>query len=66
MLYYEGKWYDNTDECTIREQDKTFTTFSNGKKFITFEIEQKINNYNQYKSERIKAKIEYNRRLETK
>lgn len=63
MFYYNSKWYDNNGECTITEQGKTFTIFSNGQKFMTFEVEQKINNYNQYETERIKAKLEYNRRF---
>jgi hypothetical protein len=63
MLYYEGKWYDMNGECTIVVQDKTFTEFSNGQKFATFEIKKKIQNYNEYITERIQAKTEYNRRF---
>lgn len=61
MLYYNGKWYDGGKEITIAGQDKLFTTFSNGKKRMNFEVNKQIENYNTYPAEQIAAKIEYSR-----
>jgi len=59
MLYYNGKWYDFGKEVTIISQDDTFTKFSNGDSFMTFEIKNKIKNYNTYPAEQLKAKRQY-------
>jgi hypothetical protein len=65
MLYYNNKWYDNNEEITISAQDKLFTVFSNGKKRMTFEVNQQINNYNESPVIQFKAKQEYYRRFPT-
>jgi len=63
MLYYNSKWYDMEGEVTVVSNDPLYIIFSNGQKYMTCEIYQKIHNYNTYEVEQIKAKIEYNRRF---
>jgi membrane-bound lytic murein transglycosylase MltF len=64
MLYYNNKWYDNKEEITITSQDKLFTVFSNGKKRMTFEVNQQITNYNESLVIQFQAKQEFNRRFQ--
>jgi hypothetical protein len=63
MLYYNNKWYDNKEEIAITSQDELFTVFSNGKKRMTFEVNQQIKNYNESQVIQFQAKQEYNRRF---
>ncbi|MDD4000108.1 MAG: hypothetical protein PHX62_04350, partial [Bacilli bacterium] len=59
-----NKWYDNKEEITITSQDKLFTVFSNGKKRMTFEVNQQITNYNESLVIQFQAKQEFNRRFQ--
>lgn len=57
MIFYKGKWYTKQGEITITEKDKLFTTFSNGEKHLSCEIENKVKNQSTKVSE-IKNRIQ--------
>lgn len=61
MYYHNGYFYERGKQLKIVSQTETFVSFDNGKKFLTFEIQNKIKNYNETESIRIKNKIEHER-----
>jgi hypothetical protein len=63
MLVVNQKFYGaNGEELSITKQDKLFTEFSNGQKFMTCEIDLKLKNEASTKAVHISNKIELERR----
>ena len=63
MLVYQGKFYGtHGEELAIVSQDKLFTIFSDGTKWMTCEIDLKVKNEASTKAVSISNRIELERR----
>ena len=63
MLVYQGKFYGtHGEELSIINQDKLFTIFSDGTKWMTCEIDLKVKNEARTKAVSILNRIELERR----
>ena len=63
MLVYQGKFYGTRgEELAIVSQDKLFTIFSDGTKWMTCEIDLKVKNEASAKAVSISNRIELERR----
>lgn len=63
MLVYQGKFFGSSgEELTIVSQNKLFTRFSDGTKWMTCEIDLKVRNEASTKAVSISNRIELERR----
>jgi len=64
MLVFNQRFYGNSgEEIDIAEQDVLFTTFSNGDRQLTFEVNHALKVEREVPAVRISNKIELKRRL---